>query len=201
MCNADADLMLDVVNWLLEHGEHRTNVKRVSEVLDRGGSVWQVVGDESRAYLARRVNPALTSLFDERMISDDAPETHLRNAWQAAWGVEPRPDAAYDHAVKGIESALRAIVSPNDGKATLGRMIGTIRAERDRFELRLRPTAGEDQLDVFVGALDLLWRSQPRHGQPDTVVGVSDDQARDAVSLAAHLLDWIQRGAFRHTDA
>lgn len=196
-CAVNELLLLDVVNWLLEHREHRSRVEEVAQILDRGGSVWKVVGSENyAAHLERRVVEELGELTKKSLAENDTARRHLARAWRQAWSLEGNPNESYSESVKAVEASLRPLVAPADEKATLGRMIGQIRANRDNYAIRLEPRSGANALDGFLGELETLWQSHRRHGEADTLADMTIDEARDGVGLAAVIVDWAQRGGF-----
>ena len=194
-CSDDELLLLNVINWMLEHPEHRSYEEVVADILDRGGSAWQVVWADGAARLERRVVRALSELAHRVMAVGDVSGQHLQNAWREAWGINGSANEAYDQAVKAVEAALVPLVSPKNGKATLGTIILEMTSKPERFKVRLEPRRGADATRAFIGQLEVLWQSHRRHGEPNAVVQMSVDEARDAVSLAAQVVDWIQRRA------
>ncbi len=196
-CAASDWVLINVVNWLLEVASiSRESTSDLSSMLDRGGSVWRVESAANGTRLVRRVLPALVDLADHvRSVGDVAAE-HLGRGWREAWGVGGNADEAYSQAVKAVEAVLQPAVSPANATATLGTMIREIEQAPHKFQVRLEPRRGANAVDAFVQQLKLLWQSQPRHGEADTVAQVTEDQARDAVTLAIQIADWIQRGAF-----
>lgn len=53
---------------------------------------------------------------------------HLGKAWAAAFDQEPNPSTAYSEAIKAVEAAAIPVVLPNDPLATLGKVVGELRA-------------------------------------------------------------------------
>lgn len=198
VCGHDERLLLNVVNWLLQHPDHRSDIRTVADVLSRGNSVWRVVGAESEvAHLERRVLRTLTDMAERAISASDASAEHLQNAWRDAWRIGGNPDYAYDQAVKAVESALKPIVSPRNDRTTLGTIIRDIETAPAKFSVRLEPNGEADGVATFLQSLKLLWQSQRRHGETESAVGASSEQAQDAISLATVVVDWVQRGAFR----
>jgi len=91
-----------------------------------------------------------------------------------------------------VEAAAKPVVTPNDSQATLGRMIGSIRATPNQWTFAL----GKPE-DVAATA-GLLWENHRRHGTDDrqAPMGMSQDEADAGVHLALALVRWFVGGAF-----
>ena len=119
-------------------------------------------------------------------------------AAEGAYSREENADGACRDAIRGVEAALKPIVSPKQTVTTLGTIIGDIGSNSAKFQLRLE--AKDDPVLSFVSILSTVWTAQlARHGVDDesTPLGVSVEQARDAIALAATVASWAQTGAFR----
>lgn len=82
----------------------------------------------------------------------------LSEAWHAAFGVNPDPSKAYGLAIKAVEDAAKPVVSPNDGKVTLGKMIGVIRDQGWGLPLQ-REDSQAPTSEVLLGMLRALGRA------------------------------------------
>jgi hypothetical protein len=187
-----------LLSWASGWNESATELQRI---LEGGGSVWDVtLGEEDeqgrrRYQLTRRVaGPADAAIADVRSASERAGE-HLQDAWTQLLGTHPDPSAAYQAAVAAVEVAAKPVVSPSDQQATLGRILGQLRADlRDQpgrwsFEL------GDVQL--VVDAATALWENQLRHGDEAAPMSETQEQADAAVALALTLVRWFTAGAIQ----
>ena len=178
------------------------NVVRLKEILDKGGSVWDVtLGEENerraRPYqLTRRVaGPAYHAISEIGSLSDRAGQ-HLDEAWTQLLGTHPDPSAAYQAAVAAVEVAAKPAISPNHALATLGTMRGQLRSDVTnnpglwRFEL-----GGDPQ--VVVNMMSVLWENQLRHGNETEPISETQEQADAAVALALTLVRWFVTGVVR----
>lgn len=198
----DQSLLLDVVDWLLRHPANRSApVAALADVLTRGKSVWQVRETEPVAHLERRVAEQLTATAQRAMSGGDTAGVHLRTAWEQAWGLKPDADAAYSEAVKAVEAVLIPVVTPKNARATLGNIITGIKDKPDAFSVNLAREGSPVGVPEFMGMLGMLWRTHKRHGEPDAVASNSIEETRDAVGLAALIVDWVQRGSFARATA
>jgi hypothetical protein len=102
-----------------------------------------------------------------------------------------------------IEAAGRTIVLPNDRSAHLGRIIGELRSNPDRFRIVLAEQAdGANALERFVSLLELIWRGHHRHGDETKVRRHSLEEARMAVLLAVVAVQVLSDGCLtRSTEA
>ncbi len=190
---------LDLIDMLLEFS-NGLNRAELRTLLSDGGSVWTVSQDEPWQ-LERRVSPELAEVRSLAQAGDDPAATHIRNAWGAAFGRAPDGSAAYRSAVAAVEAALKPLVSPNDATATLGKMIGEMKANPGPYQVLLHRTSppgnSDDPVGAVRGMLELLWHSQTdRHGTDDRAVppSVSIEEARAAVALATLVVHWVKSG-------
>jgi hypothetical protein len=120
---------------------------------------------------------------------------HLREAWTQLLGTHPDPSAAYQAAVAAVEVAAKPVVSPNDQGATLGRILGELRAdvrnETGRWIFELGP------LQVVVDMIAALWETQLRHGDEAAPISETQEEADAAVHMAVALARWFLTGAVR----
>jgi hypothetical protein len=202
--NEDGELTLDVLDYTLRHLDERVDVDGQSErddraaelarALDTGGSAWDVTAAaDGRNYaLTRRALGPITEAIDDIRTASERAGDHLAEAWRQLAGRTPNPDAAYFQAVLAVEAAAKPVVSPNDSMATLGRMMGAIKANPHMWTFVLgRP---EDVL----GPAGLLWENHRRHGTDDreAPMGMSQAEADAGVHLAITLVRWFAGGAF-----
>lgn len=154
----------------------------------------------------RSCSDSLSAAYGSRSIgrADVRAGEYLNRAWAAAWGRSPDATAAYRDAVRAVEAAAIPIVVPNDRKATLGKVIGELGTNRDRFSIRLRPQPPTDGIEVLLAMMRLLWRSQlDRHGNPDVDQPrtVTHQEAQDAVILSATLVQLFASGGVTRAGA
>jgi hypothetical protein len=136
----------------------------------------------------------------------DAPTEQLRDAWSHSFGSSLDPKKGYDAAVGALEAVAIPTVQPKHAGATLGTVIGELRADlRDAIATNRRPRwrlrgsrAKDGGLPELLAMMDLLWTGQKRH-----VRGVKDvrkvtlEEAQTAVPLAEALVRWFRMGLVR----
>jgi len=185
---------LDLVDFLLHvMREYRlpqlqSLAAGIEEILADGGSASRVAAD--RAGLERRVPEEVAFRAREEMSADTKAAAHVRAAWTDVYGRHPNPSQGYREAVKAVEAAAIPVICPNDPTATLGKIIGQLRVQRDLWATSLSPQ-GRDGIDLAIGMLEVLWKSQlDRHGTPDANVpiSVSLEEAEAALHLALTLV-------------
>jgi hypothetical protein len=98
--------------------------------LARGGSIWQATAHG----LERRVDPTVTAAFESATGTGDVASAELTEAWIRAYGRDPDPSDAWDHAIKAVEAILIPIVVSEAGQAAVG--------SRDRCTRSTRATSG-----------------------------------------------------------
>lgn len=208
------DLLLDLVDAVLyagpEPGGLRSPFEAISELrtlLLDGGSAYSVKPDflpAQHCRLERRVAAETAevarSAIAKATTTASAPSaaTHLAAAWKAVYGLHPNPALAYSEAVKAVEAALIPVVQPNHGRATLGTVLGELRANSDRWQIAIDhgPNHTGD-IRPFVAMAEALWTGQTdRHATNGPTRSVSQTAAEGAVFLAATLVQWAQAGVF-----
>jgi hypothetical protein len=193
----DPQVGLNVLDWLLHfmHPHGARHADELESILHRGRSKWCV--SAGRDSLEERVAREVAERAAQLTTSGTRPGRHLREAWHSVYGRNPNPSFAHSQAVKAVEAAAIPLACPNDATATLGKIIGIMKATGDRWKLALQPTTG-DAVNHVVSMMQLLWKSQyDRHGTPDpsAPLSVGREEAEAAVHLALTLTHWFESGA------
>jgi hypothetical protein len=90
------------------------------------------------------------------------------------------------------------VICPDDALATLGKIIGQMKAAPGKWTVQLHPPPGAVvPIKAVIGMMELLWKSQlDRHGT--AVAGApfspSSDEAVAALHLALTLVHWFNVG-------
>jgi hypothetical protein len=191
-------VLLDVVDATLADGVDRLEADELEQLLTDAGSAWHVAADGKA--LQRRVSIAARQALEAT--SGTAAAVHLNAAWTAAYGRHPDPSLAYSQAIKAVESVSIPIVLDRDRLATLGRVIGQLDQQPQRYQLAIRAPRGDRQAEIttLLAMLRLLWGGQTdRHGNSAPPVPVTLQAAEAAVHLALTLVHWFQSGAISRT--
>jgi hypothetical protein len=163
--------------------------------LDEARSVWTVgEGADGHFELQKRQGDELTDTMAEAMSVSDRASEHVRVAWSKAFGREADTDGACIEATKAIEVVGKPVVSPDNGRTTLGTMIRDMRSKPEKWT-----TDSEADNDVLhvVGMMEMVWQGHYRHGDESTPVSVSEEGAIMAVNLAVVLVQWFRSGYVR----
>ena len=195
----DPNLLLDMVDGLLRFGEFDgsddSEIVWLEQILDAGRSAWRVALDGKslieRTLDAEHAAVELTAQGDDQIAAD------INAAWNAAWQrQDPSAVEAYAAAVKAIEGVLAPIVTPDDPKPSLGKMISALRAKPEKWDTRFR---GAETVEALAAMLDEVWTTQHRHGggpaQPNTLY-----EARDAVFIAVAVVGLCRLGFLEQLD-
>jgi hypothetical protein len=160
------------------------------------GAAWRVRGEEGRLNfsLERRVDPATTELLDTLVSEGTDAGMHLSEAWTKAFGEKPDPGDAYAEALKAVEAAAGPVVCPNDRMATLGKIIGELRANASKWSSTFtEPTKDQTPVQVVTAMMDLLMKNHADRHPP--VTPITQEQAETAVHLALTLVQMFRTGA------
>ena len=196
---------IDILDYIVHRMGQQTLTTDLSSALTEAGSAWRVNADFTG--LERRVEETVSEAAAVAMQHGKSGQL-LREAWVAVYGVSPDPSKAYGQAIKAVEVAAHSLVTPNDAIATLGKMIGELRANPNKFTLSLAgkgdtaSTGDTSAVTITRLMMQLLWTGQhDRHGNFDTTqpISVSQQEAEAAVHLAVLLVQWFETGIIAHS--
>lgn len=186
---------LAVADYLLAFCD-RADADALDRMLENAGSAWTVGTRLGHRGLVRRVPAGVQEAADAVMTTAGRAGVRLAKAWGELYGIDPDPSAAYSLAIKAVEDAAIPVVSPNNGSATLGTVLGQIRQQGNwRLPIEREDDRAPSQ-EVLLGMLQVLWSGQhDRHGgQPSGPGDVSIAEATVAVSLAVTLVNLFHAG-------
>lgn len=200
--------LLDVVDWVVQRAPHllldmdttpQDEVAQLESLLRTGGSAWMVAPQGEAWLLQRRVGPATTAQLGTAVTAAGDADGHLERAWVAAFGRHPDPSGAYREAVNAVEHVACPLVVHNDTAATLGKVIGQLRAGGWATTFRVNPTKTPalPPIGTVAAMCELLWNSDPRHGNDSRGVPTLGE-AQAAAHLAVLLVCWFTDGTI-HT--
>lgn len=147
--------------------------------------------------LIRRVDATVT-VATEQAIATTSPTTGglLRGAWNATYGLHPEPTTGYRDAVRAVEEIACPLVLPNDGAATLGKVISSLRQGVHKWAFTLVDRDGADTVEPLLAMLERLWTGQvSRHGGGQKSRDQTPAEAQEAVHLAVTLVQLLGAGA------
>ena len=195
--------LLDVIDWLLHRG--KGSAETLERLLATAGHVLRVSPDGDG--LVQRLDPSAWALYQHATRPQDAASDHMHEAWTLTFGQHPKPGQGWGEAVKAIECLLKPVVSPNDSKATLGKMTAAIRNGHDKWTCAL-PSRDlkvnghqtvKPGLEVLTDCLATIGYQPGRHGGDDTGQ-VEQVTAESMVLLATTVLGWLRNGVLSLAD-
>jgi hypothetical protein len=184
----DWERLLDIIHVVIQQKDLYTRFERLDEILSLGGSVYTA----TERGIEVRTDPTAKQAFEIAMQPRDSASDELAEAWANAYGRDPDPSDAWDHAIKAVEAILRGIVSPNNTQATLGTLIRDIRNGVHKFQFVLTDDLGG--VNTFLAMLQLMWPNPDRHGDLQQRHTPSIDEARAVVQLAVTIVQWARDG-------
>jgi hypothetical protein len=155
-----------------------------------------------------RLDPTVRAHI-ERVVAEaeEGPSHWISEAYNDAYGREPRPGPSYDASIRAVEGALRGIVIPKNGKATFTQIINALRDGRANFEFVLEDARGAaaganepviEGVEVVLAMLrSLAYAQRTRHGDSVSVSVNSAPEAQAAFQLALTLVQIGSSGALR----
>ncbi|MGZ0212781.1 MAG: hypothetical protein ACKVI4_09895 [Actinomycetales bacterium] len=185
--------LLRVTDYLLSRGKPSSSTHPVETVLAVAHSLWTVGLREGRVGLVDRVTEGVRAAAEDVATRGTAGRV-LARAWANIHGFEKKASAAYGDAVRAVEIVAIECVQKNNQAATLGTVIGQMKADGD-WALPLREHHEAPAPELLLAMLRTLWFGhRDRHGKAD-YSDVTDEETRAAVALAVTLVDWFDSGA------
>lgn len=175
---------------------YRPNAASLQAILIEAGAAYAVGTRGGRPGLVKRMPDGVVDAANATFQHGNAGQ-RLATAWEAAFGVDPDPEAAYSRAIKAVEDAAIPVVSPNNASATLGTVIAAMRSGGKYSLPNLREHKDAPTHDVLLSMMQMLWTGQhDRHGGPSAVPvpNVTQAEAEAAVMLAVTLVGWFETG-------
>ena len=166
------------------------DVRALDRILEQGDSIWRA----TERGIELRVDPTVVAAFEEATAQPDAVSEQLAEAWTQAYGRQPDPSDAWDHAIKAVEATLIPIVCQNNAKATLSNVIGELSSQSHRWKLLIRGEARDHSVASLVGMLQLMWPDPNRHGSYAPEPPATIEEARAVVHLAVTIIQWGRDG-------
>lgn len=191
---------LDVIDWLIHDNStwdgRESRNDELEGILLAGGSLWKVGQRGGFAGLERRVPEGVQVAAEAAIAVPGNAGSLLSEAWHAAFGLNPDYEKAYAKSIKAVEAAAIPVVSPNHTGATLGTVIGQMRADGDWALAMTREHPTHTTAQVVIGNMQALWTGQnDRHaGQPGYAAS-TQAEAEAAVMLAVPLVQLFSSGA------
>lgn len=188
--------ILDYCAGLCEYNKQRLSL--LEGLLDSSGSAWTTgLDDDGQPCLERRVDPTVEDAARSEIKREGNSSAYLRNAWHHAYGRDPDPSTSYRDAIRAVEAAARPVVSPNDGLATLGKMIAALRDRPEKWVVEI------GTVETIRYMMATVWQNQhDRHGTDDESkpVNVSRAEAEAAVQLAVPLVHFFRTGVIQRVE-
>ena len=191
-------LLLDAIDVALMTSADSDEAAMLSEMLDEARSEYTVgIDDNGNNELQFCQPPELTTIAEAAMGGSGSASRHLRQAHSNAFGREPEPTAACDEAVRAIEAAAAAVVTPKDRLPTLGKMIA---AMRDAPHKWTTDSNASNDINAVIAMMDLVWKGYRRHGDPEQPAEATVQAAQLLAQTASLLVHWFQSERIHRTE-
>ena len=190
----DDNLLLNVADSLLQYCPTEP-ADQLDRYLVEARSAYCVGRDEVNRYqLQLRQAPEMAALLHAACVEGDRGSQHLTTAWSRCFGLEPDPKRAYMEAVMAVEVVAKPAITPDDPKATLGKMCAAMRAKPTKWDT---DSLSEHSVETILAMMDMIWDGQPRHGDSAAPLDVPQSVAEMTVHLATLLVSWFRSGRIR----
>ena len=190
----DDELHLDAVDVALRFA-NRSEAWELETYLRDARSAYCVKQYEEGKYeLQDRQSEQMSRLIDIEANQLGQAVSHLRTAWSKCFGRKPQTNEACFEAVKAIEVAAKPVITPNDPKATLGKMCSAVRDRPDKWET---DSEFDGSVNTVLSMMDMVWKGHLRHGDENAPLEVSQEAAEMTVQAAVLLVSWFRSGRIR----
>ena len=152
----------------------------------------QLDGDCYR--IARRLPAGVEELAQEAVATaNEVAGRHLSKGWSEAQSLTPDTSAVMTEAIRAVEAAAGAVVTPNDRRPRMGKIVGALRDNTDwTLVLATRDDGHPDQRIILIGMIEaLVFAEQHRHSGADP----SALEALTHIQLASTLVAWFSMGS------
>jgi len=189
---------LTAVDLRLSYVTDPEDLEVLERILSEAASEWRVGQLDSKAALVKRIDETVQLAAEETARQGTRAGQLLADAWRHAFSMHRDPSASYRCSVRAVEAAAGPILTPNDPRPSLGKMISAFRdgAGKWNFAFTVDSTVGPK--DVILHMMQLLWTNEySRHVDADPIVPlhVNQPEAESAVFLALTLVSWFTAGA------
>ena len=181
-----SETLLDVIHVALQLWPTPMDAATLDMYLEDGGSVWRAT-DRG---LERRIDTEAQAAFDSAIAPKDPASEELGEAWTNAYGRQPNPSDAWDHAIKAVEAVLISVVVPNMDRPTLGNVLGQLSNQSQLWKIGVPGPNNDYNIEPLVGMLRLIWPNPDRHGSPAKRRTPTLAEARAVVHLAVTIVQW-----------
>ncbi|MBK4348260.1 hypothetical protein [Lacisediminihabitans changchengi] len=191
---------LDFIDFVVatiaeKFGSGTHHLTSLEALLVSGNSAWSVGTREGLAGLERRVPIGVQEAAEHVIDTPGHAGDLLSQAWHAVFGLEPDYEKGYAKSIKAVEAVAIPLVSPNHKLASLGTVVGQMRADGDWSLALVREHPTQTSASVVLGTAQALWTGQnDRHAGQSDYVPTTRRDAEAAVMMAVSLVQWFASG-------
>lgn len=184
---SDGDLA-NVVDCVLFFVATAREAKYLQEMLAESRAGWSLTKHVGGKYRVTETIPSgVVQAFEDVINKTSKAGKLLAEGFEAAYGVSPNPNHAYDLSVKAVETLACHVFLPTSTRATLGAVISHLEKKSVALPLIEKNAAHGETVTRM---MRLLWEGGQRHGE-EGYEHVSLAGARTAHALATCLVSMI----------
>lgn len=158
---AGPDDFLCALDLVLHTLAREDDAEELEDMLEEAGSAWRVavrdMGSSVVFVLERRVDEVVQAAAEMDMTGQDPAARLLRDAWHEMYGRSPNVSDAYRDAVRAVEAAAQPILTPDDDRATLGKMIAAVRDAPEKWAMVI-PAGDGSGIETMRRMMETLWK-------------------------------------------
>jgi hypothetical protein len=167
-------------------------------ILLDAASEWRVGEFESQSALVKRIDETVQRAAEVLARQGTRAGNLLSDAWRHAFSMQRDASASYRCSVRAVEAAAGPILTPDDPRPSLGKMIAALRDGMSKWTFTFTIDSAVEPKKVLLEMMQLLWTNEySRHvdADPTSPLHVSQEEAESAVVLALTLVNWFTSGA------
>lgn len=187
--------MLEAVLATCESSHQEHYMHLANTLFQEGSSKWIAVkNDDGNITLEERVDETMRDAFEDAVSVISKSSDYLKESWIDIFGRNPNPSDGYGKAIKAIEAASWPIILPNDNTATLGKIIGEVGANPNKWASSISEKTPSTISKSLEQQMRLVWEGQTnRHGTA-TPIPESQEAAEQAIIIAVGVCNQFNRG-------
>lgn len=203
--NANTYHALDMIQAVVELEEvtkdgYRSTlppINYLNELLIAGGSKWHVVVEGKHARMEARVDQTTEKAYKTLAQQKTNFSELLTKAWNYCYGRQPNPSEAYTYAIKAVEAASWATITPNNTTATLGTLIKDLESQTGagKFTTIFNDKEENAGIQTVISVMQRLWHGHSDRHATGTHVKPTEPEAEAAIHLAILLCHLFSTGS------
>ena len=159
---------LTAVDFHLARVTDSQDLEVLELILSEAASEWRVGQLDSNPALVKRIDETVQRAAEDLARQGTRPGRLLADAWRHAFSMQRDPSASYRCSVRSVEASAGPVLTPDDPRPSLGKMIAALRDGKDKWDFTFTVDSTVNPKDVLLQMMQLLWTNEySRHVDAD----------------------------------